>query len=442
MVFFSLLHFFFGGGGSGLMNDGYSIDPISLGLLACLVLSFGFHVHTLCTDLHVSFPIVFDDFLFRAPMSTAMVFLFQMQFVLIYDYIHSFFFFSLFRYITVFVDTCLRIKMVLGKNSRTDGRRSPYFSMTTVALFVALCLIGVWFLTSTTIVPVDLAATGTTSDVKRGVSQNDNSAVNYGSGNVVEEKQKETSVSDPQSEKSQEETNEKPEEIPVAETEERKDEADVATQGQSDSEGKKDDAKDNVIPEKPLDPEPKENVDENLQTVGNDSGGDITQDKKDQVEVEPQVEETESKEAEHDGRETKNEEEGSNEMLVDPAQAELLNETRAINGSWVTQAMESKKEKQTKNQSDVKLAEYNWKLCNASTGHDYIPCLDNTKAKIRNTGHYEHRERHCPEEGPICLVSCPEGYKKPIKWPESRNKVIRKGGIYIMTNIFHRFPYF
>lgn len=304
--------------------------------------------------------------------------------------------------------------MVLGKNLRTDGRRSAYCSTTTVALLVALCLIGVWFLTSTTIVPVDLAATGSTSDVTREVSQNDN---------VVEDKQKEINLSDDQSEKSQEEANEKPEEIPVIETEERKDEADDATQGQSDSEGNKDDVKDNVNPEKS---EPKENVNENPQTDDDDSGGEFTQDKKDQVEIDPKVEETESKEVEHGDGETKNEEEGSSEMLVDPAQAELLNETRAINGSWATQAMESKKEKETKKSSDIKLAEYNWKLCNASTGHDYIPCLDNTKAKIRNTGHYEHRERHCPEEGPICLVSCPEGYKQSIKWPESRNKVIRK----------------
>jgi hypothetical protein len=52
--------------------------------------------------------------------------------------------------------------------------------------------------------------------------------------------------------------------------------------------------------------------------------------------------------------------------------------------------------------------------------------LDNEKAikKLRSTKHFEHRERHCPEEGPTCLVPLPKGYKTSIKWPNSRDKVI------------------
>ncbi|KAL9992370.1 putative S-adenosyl-L-methionine-dependent methyltransferase [Helianthus debilis subsp. tardiflorus] len=77
--------------------------------------------------------------------------------------------------------------------------------------------------------------------------------------------------------------------------------------------------------------------------------------------------------------------------------------------------------KQAKDNVDM----YKWELCNVTTGMDYIPCLDNEIAisKLRSKGHYEHRERHCPDEGPTCLVPLPEGYKKPIPWPASRNKI-------------------
>jgi hypothetical protein len=66
-----------------------------------------------------------------------------------------------------------------------------------------------------------------------------------------------------------------------------------------------------------------------------------------------------------------------------------------------------------------------WVLCNATAGTDYIPCLDNEEAimKLRSRRHFEHRERHCPEDPPTCLVPLPEGYKEAIKWPESRYKV-------------------
>ncbi|KAI3712853.1 hypothetical protein L1987_71421 [Smallanthus sonchifolius] len=66
-----------------------------------------------------------------------------------------------------------------------------------------------------------------------------------------------------------------------------------------------------------------------------------------------------------------------------------------------------------------------WELCNVTAGMDYIPCLDNEKAinNLHGRNHYEHRERHCPEEGQTCLVPLPEGYKTPIRWPGSRNKI-------------------
>ncbi|ONK61286.1 uncharacterized protein A4U43_C08F28120 [Asparagus officinalis] len=68
---------------------------------------------------------------------------------------------------------------------------------------------------------------------------------------------------------------------------------------------------------------------------------------------------------------------------------------------------------------------YSWKLCNVTAGPDYISCLDNEAAikKLPSTKHYEHRERNWPEEAPTCLVTLPDGYKKSIEWPNSRDKI-------------------
>ena len=96
--------------------------------------------------------------------------------------------------------------------------------------------------------------------------------------------------------------------------------------------------------------------------------------------------------------------------------------------SWKTQKTQSENEKERrKDESNGKASiyGYTWQLCNVTAGPDYIPCLDNEKElkKLHSTKHYEHRERHCPEEGPTCLVPLPGGYKSPISWPQSRDKV-------------------
>ncbi|TVU01118.1 hypothetical protein EJB05_53442, partial [Eragrostis curvula] len=105
--------------------------------------------------------------------------------------------------------------------------------------------------------------------------------------------------------------------------------------------------------------------------------------------------------------------------------------------AWATQAEESLREKENNAGSNEKDEETNssgeeeqrleWRLCNVKAGADYIPCLDNDKAikKLRpeNYRRYEHRERHCPDEGPTCLVPLPAGYRRPVEWPKSRDRV-------------------
>lgn len=114
------------------------------------------------------------------------------------------------------------------------------------------------------------------------------------------------------------------------------------------------------------------------------------------------------------------------EVFPSGDQSEILKETTIQNGPWSTQAAESAKEKESQ-ESVLSMGNnvHKWRLCNTSAGPDYIPCLDNIKAirKLPTTMHYEHRERHCPEEAPSCLVPLPEGYKQPIKWPRSREQV-------------------
>ncbi|XP_057501705.1 probable methyltransferase PMT27 [Actinidia eriantha] len=104
-------------------------------------------------------------------------------------------------------------------------------------------------------------------------------------------------------------------------------------------------------------------------------------------------------------------------------------ESKESKKSWSTQADQSDNQKERrKNGSedqDGGIYGYTWQLCNVTAGTDYIPCLDNEKAlrKLHTTRHFEHRERHCPEEAPTCLVPLPEGYKRPIDWPKSRDKI-------------------
>lgn len=104
--------------------------------------------------------------------------------------------------------------------------------------------------------------------------------------------------------------------------------------------------------------------------------------------------------------------------------AEIGKGRKAGKGSFSTQADQSQNEKDRR-QGLSAIYGYTWELCNVSAGADYIPCLDNEKflKKLHTTGHYEHRERHCPEEGPSCLVPLPVGYKQSIEWPQSRDKI-------------------
>lgn len=69
---------------------------------------------------------------------------------------------------------------------------------------------------------------------------------------------------------------------------------------------------------------------------------------------------------------------------------------------------------------------YRWKMCNARSKHNYIPCIDIEVGggKVQS---YRHSERSCPRTPFMCMVPLPlEGYKSPVPWPESKLKVYEK----------------
>lgn len=69
--------------------------------------------------------------------------------------------------------------------------------------------------------------------------------------------------------------------------------------------------------------------------------------------------------------------------------------------------------------------DFDWKVCVGYVATDHIPCLDNLRAikALKSRRHMEHRERHCPNASPRCLVPLPQGYKVPVPWPKSRDMV-------------------
>ncbi|KAI5319676.1 PREDICTED: probable methyltransferase [Prunus dulcis] len=121
-------------------------------------------------------------------------------------------------------------------------------------------------------------------------------------------------------------------------------------------------------------------------------------------------------------------ESNSGDSLLGGDNSGIPKESKESKKSWSTQADQSENQKERrKDETDGQdgIYGYTWQNCNVTAGPDYIPCLDNEKAlkQLRTTKHFEHRERHCPQEGPTCLVPLPEGYKRPIEWPKSRDKI-------------------
>ncbi|RRT83436.1 hypothetical protein B296_00002212 [Ensete ventricosum] len=332
--------------------------------------------------------------------------------------------------------------MAFGRSSRTDTRRtsSSYCSTTTLVIFVALCLVGAWMMTSSTMAPAEVPSPATKSDMSDMVSRTSSDPYKDGSDVMSEDSvsddngsgennmpNKSDSESDKTSEKLEEKTEE---ENPTKGSDDTNNDSDDSrnTQNDGDANGNKGGE---TIEEAG---DAKEGNDTGDEAGGQEQKSKPEQDEKSDVDktdngkTESIIEEKvdQSSDEDKDGNQLRDK--SNNEIFPSGAQTELLNETSTQNGAWSTQAVESKNEKEVQASSSSKgqTIEYSWKLCNVKAGADYIPCLDNEAAikKLPSTKHYEHRERHCPDNAPTCLVPLPDGYKRPIKWPKSREKVL------------------
>lgn len=352
--------------------------------------------------------------------------------------------------------------MALGKYTRVDNRRSAssYCSTVTIVVFVALCLVGVWMMTSSSVVPVQNVDVGeeNKSEVKEQVietNDGNNRQFEDNPGDLPEDATKgdnndgATQVEEKSEEKfeekaevkTEEKIEEKTEDGSKTETEDggsktEDGESKVESDGSNSEEGEKKSDGDN---EKKNDSG--EGEDEKKSDDGNEKKPENSDETKDAEKGNSQIEEkVEQTDKEQDREKTENGQvvnQSSNEVFPSVAQSELLNETATQNGSWATQSAESKNEKEAQLSSDQQTG-YSWKLCNSTAGPDFIPCLDNLQAirSLHSTKHYEHRERHCPEEAPTCLLPLPEGYKRPIEWPTSREKVYNVINIHVYIYIY------
>jgi len=303
----------------------------------------------------------------------------------------------------------------MGKYSRVDGKKSSSYGLTiTIVLLLSLCLVGAWMFMSSWSAPAGSAGYSST-DTAKDVSKNDlrKEEGDRDPKNFSDEKNEENEAATENNQVKTDSEN-SAEGNQVNESSGEKTEAGEERKESDDSNGDGDGEKE-----------------KNVKEVESESD-EATQ--KEKTQLEESTEENKSEDgngneekAEENASETEEStEKSSKEVFPAGDQAEITKESSTGDGAWSTQLVESQNEKKAQQSSISKdQSSYGWKTCNVTAGPDYIPCLDNWQAikKLHTTMHYEHRERHCPEESPHCLVSLPDGYKRSIKWPKSREKV-------------------
>ncbi|KAF7840129.1 putative methyltransferase PMT26 [Senna tora] len=334
--------------------------------------------------------------------------------------------------------------MALGKYTRVDNRRSSsnYCSTVTIVVFVALCLVGVWMMTSSSVVPVqnvDVSQENKNdvkeqTEVKEQVSDNNDSNTRQfedNPGDLPEDATKgDSNVNLPENQEDNKTEEKSSEDVRKEDGDKRTEDEDSKTENSEASDKNKDSNEDSEKKSDSDESEKKNDSDEGEKKNESDESEKKSDDSSETTEskIEETVERNDNKGSDENSSEKNTDEntknQSSNEVYPSGAQSDLLNESTTQTGSFKTQASESKNEKESQD-SSKQPAGFNWKLCNVTAGPDYIPCLDNWKAirSLRSTKHYEHRERHCPEEPPTCLVALPEGYRRSIEWPKSREKI-------------------
>ncbi|VYS47503.1 unnamed protein product [Arabidopsis thaliana] len=305
--------------------------------------------------------------------------------------------------------------MAMGKYSRVDGKKSSGYGLTiTIVLIVSLCLVGAWMFMSSWSAPtesIDFSANERTKDVDTTKSDFKSEEVDRGSKSFSDEKNEETEVVT--------ETNEEKTD-PEKSGEENSGEKTESAEERKEFDDKNGDGdRKNGDGEKDTESESDETKQKEKTQLEESSEENKSEDSNGTEENAGESEENTEKKSEENAGETEESTEKSKDVFPAGDQAEITKESSTGSGAWSTQLVESQNEKK------AQVSSIKWKVCNVTAGPDYIPCLDNWQAirKLHSTKHYEHRERHCPEESPRCLVSLPEGYKRSIKWPKSREKI-------------------
>ncbi|KDP32896.1 hypothetical protein JCGZ_12188 [Jatropha curcas] len=348
--------------------------------------------------------------------------------------------------------------MAMGKYSRVDGRKSSsYCSTIMVVVFVAFCLVGVWMLMSSSVVPIqnsDSSSQEPVNDVKQTVIESNSKQFEDSSGDLPEEAMKEngntvdsqsenqsvvqddqngsttevgTTVGDNKEENAETESTDKKIESNnvVEENQDEKSESQGEPKKEAENDGEGETGEVQAEGGEMNKSEQTESEDASGEKKSESDEGDKTSDSGESTD-ENRQEEKDDQSTSENNTEGREKDQSTVEVFPAGSQSELLNETDSQNGAWSTQAVESQNEKKSQQSSISKDQNgQRWKLCNATAGPDYIPCLDNWQVirRLPSTKHYEHRERHCPQEAPTCLVPLPEGYKQSIKWPKSRDKI-------------------
>ncbi|KAF5725295.1 methyltransferase PMT24 [Tripterygium wilfordii] len=308
--------------------------------------------------------------------------------------------------------------MVMGKYSRVDGKKSSNCCSTiTVVVVVSFCLVGAWMLMSSSVVPIQILESLSEETIKEVKRTNEIDSKKF-EDNSVEENQEENENQNGESEMQQ------------SKDFENRDEREEDGKSNSGVESNAEDGETEtaISGKNPLrqteagesldGSESKNDNSERISATG-ESADAMSQENLTAIQKEDNV----------DGNIMENQvkDKFSNEVSSAGSHSELLIDTDSQNGgAWSTQAAESRNQKKLqKSPISVYQDGDGWKICNVTAGPDYIPCLDNWHAirRLSSTRHYEHRERHCPAEAPTCLVFLPEGYRRPIRWPESRDKI-------------------
>ncbi|KAL9858031.1 putative methyltransferase PMT24 [Arabidopsis thaliana] len=286
--------------------------------------------------------------------------------------------------------------MAMGKYSRVDGKKSSGYGLTiTIVLIVSLCLVGAWMFMSSWSAPtesIDFSANERTKDVDTTKSDFKSEEVDRGSKSFPDEKNEETEVVT--------ETNEEKTD-PEKSGEENSGEKTESAEERKEFDDKNGDGdRKNGDGEKDTESESDETKQKEKTQLEESSEENKSEDSNGTEENAGESEENTEKKSEENAGETEESTEKSKDVFPAGDQAEITKESSTGSGAWSTQLVESQNEKK------AQVSSIKWKVCNVTAGPDYIPCLDNWQAirKLHSTKHYEHRERHCPEESPRCLI--------------------------------------